>query len=126
MKIEVLGAGCARCKKVEEQIRKTVAKLGVPAEVVHVNDFIALFPEDTRVSQARDNIIELRTEQARGSFIVAKFYEKYRRYQSALIYYNEVLIKDPDSPYAPYARERMEVLKNRIAEREAAKQKEAE
>jgi outer membrane protein assembly factor BamD len=90
------------------------------------NDFIALFPEDTRVSQARDNIIELRAEQARGSFIVAKFYEKYRRYQSALIYYNEVLIKDPDSPYAPYARERMEVLKNRIAEREAAKQKEAE
>jgi len=39
LKIEVLGAGCARCKKVEEQIRKTVAKLGVPAEVVHVNDF---------------------------------------------------------------------------------------
>jgi outer membrane protein assembly factor BamD (BamD/ComL family) len=75
------------------------------------NDFIALFTEDSRVPQARDNIIELRTEQARGSFIVAKFYEKYHRYQSALIYYNEVLIKDPDSPYAPDARERMEVLK---------------
>lgn len=39
MKIEVLGAGCARCKKVEEQIRKTVAKLGAPAEVVHIDDF---------------------------------------------------------------------------------------
>ncbi|MCK9316409.1 MAG: outer membrane protein assembly factor BamD [Verrucomicrobia bacterium] len=90
------------------------------------NDFIALFPEDSRVPQARDNIIELRTEQARGSFIVAKFYEKYHRYQSALIYYNEVLIKDPDSPYAPDARERMEVLKKRIAEREAAKQKSSE
>lgn len=90
------------------------------------NDFIALFPEDSRLPQARDNIIELRTEQARGSYIVAKFYEKYHRYQSALIYYNEVLIKDTESSYAPYARERMEVLKKRIAEREAAKQKGSE
>lgn len=87
------------------------------------NDFISLFPEDSRIPQARENIIEMRTEQARGSFIVAKFYEKYHRYQSAVIYYNEVLIKDPDSPYAPKARERLEVLKKRIAEREAAKEK---
>lgn len=89
------------------------------------NDFTALYPEDDRVPQARDNIIELRTEQARGCFIVAQFYEKYHRYDSALIYYNEVLVKDPDSPYAPKSRDRMEVLKKRVAAREAAKQKAA-
>lgn len=86
------------------------------------NDFIALYPEDSRVPQARENILTLRTEQARGSYMVAKFYEKYHRYQSAIIYYNEVLVKDPDSPYAPDSRERMEILKKRVADREAAKE----
>lgn len=85
------------------------------------NDFMTLYPEDSRVPQARVNIIALRTEQARGSFLIAKFYEKYHKRQSAIIYYNEVLVKDPDSPYAPVARERMELLKKQVAEREAAK-----
>ena len=89
------------------------------------NDFMTLYPEDSRIPQARENINELRTEQARGCFLIAKFYEKYHRYQSATIYYNEVLAKDPDSPYAPQARERLETLKLVIEKREAEKRQKA-
>ena len=36
---------------------------------------------------------------------------KSRHYKSALIYYNEVLIQDPNSPYAPTALKRLSELK---------------
>jgi len=38
MKIEVLGSGCAKCRKTEETISETIRKLGIEAEVIHVTD----------------------------------------------------------------------------------------
>jgi len=58
-------------------------------------------------------ISSLRTEQARGAYETARFYERYKRWQGALVYYNEVLVKDPNSPFASTARERIELLKPR-------------
>ena len=39
MKIEVLGSGCAKCKKVKETAEKAAKELGVDAEIVKVEDF---------------------------------------------------------------------------------------
>ncbi|MEM2948923.1 MAG: thioredoxin family protein [Candidatus Bilamarchaeaceae archaeon] len=39
MKIEILGSGCANCKKLEENARKAVEKSGKKAEIVKVTDF---------------------------------------------------------------------------------------
>lgn len=36
MKIEILGMGCANCKKLEENARKAVSESGVDAELVKV------------------------------------------------------------------------------------------
>jgi outer membrane protein assembly factor BamD (BamD/ComL family) len=77
-------------------------------------DFMTLFPNEPRVPEAQKIILALRTEQARGSFQTAKFYEKYKRWKGALVYYNEVLLLDPNSPYAAPARERIDVLKKQI------------
>lgn len=79
--------------------------------------FIALFPKDPRVAEAEKTISDLRTEQARGAFDVARFYEKQGLISGALVYYNEVLIRDPASKYAAESRERIESLK---AKREKA------
>ena len=79
-------------------------------------DFITLYPSDERVSEAQEIILSLRTEQARGSFEIARFYEKSKRWEGALIYYNEVLVKDPNSKYAEEARKRIEQLKDRTGE----------
>ncbi len=38
MKIQILGTGCPKCKKVAELAEKAVAELGVDAEVVKVTD----------------------------------------------------------------------------------------
>ena len=43
------------------------------------------------------HIDALRYEQAQGAMKIAKFYEKKKQFDGALVYYNEVLLKDPNS-----------------------------
>jgi outer membrane protein assembly factor BamD (BamD/ComL family) len=81
-----------------------------------MNDFKALYPTDKRVPDATAVVLDLKTEQARGAYETGRFYERYRRYQGAIVYYNEVLVKDAQSPYAEKARERIEALKPLAAE----------
>ena len=77
-------------------------------------DFVTLFPNDPRVAEAQKSITALKTEQARGSVQVAVYYEKRRRWDGALIYYNDAVKKDPDSKYAQIARERIEAIKKAV------------
>jgi len=56
----------------------------------------------------------MRAEQARGNFEIAQFYEKNKKYQGALIYYNEVLLVDSTSVHAGEARLRIDEIKARI------------
>jgi small redox-active disulfide protein 2 len=39
MKIEILGVGCAKCKKLEELVRDIVTKEGINADISKVEDF---------------------------------------------------------------------------------------
>jgi len=75
-----------------------------------MNDFKALYPGDKRVPEATAVILDLKSEQARGAYETARFYEKYRKYPGAMVYYNEVVVKDSKSPWAEKARERLEAL----------------
>jgi outer membrane protein assembly factor BamD len=80
-------------------------------------DFITFYPDDKRVADAQKAIAALKIEQVRGSFLVAQFYENSKvlnaaqRRSGAVVYYNEVLQLDPNSPYAALARRRIEALK---------------
>jgi len=38
MEIKVLGTGCAKCKKLEQLTRKTVAEIGIEANIVKEED----------------------------------------------------------------------------------------
>ena len=82
--------------------------------IAKFTDFMALYPNDTRVPQAQQIISSLKGAQARGNFNIAQFYEKRKRWDGARIYYNEVLLQDPNSPYAAEARQRIDQLKQRI------------
>jgi outer membrane protein assembly factor BamD (BamD/ComL family) len=77
-------------------------------------DFMTIYPDDSRVNEAQKMIGELRTEQAHGNFQIAKFYEKYKKWKGSLVYYNEVLLHDPNSPYSTEARQRIDALKKRV------------
>lgn len=80
-------------------------------------DFMTVFPDDKRVAEAQQAIIMLKAEQVRGSFVVAQFYENSKtlsatqRRNGAIVYYNEVLQLNPNSPYAAQARQRIEALR---------------
>lgn len=78
-------------------------------------DFISLYPEDKRVPEAQRLIDNLKEEQARGSFQTAAFYASRRKWNGALIYYNEVLLRAPSSRYATQARERIDEIKKRVS-----------
>lgn len=77
-------------------------------------DFVSLYPEDPRGEDARKKIDNLRTEQARGAIEIAKFYRKQRNWNGALVYYNEVLVKAPNSIYANEAKKQIEVIKSKL------------
>jgi outer membrane protein assembly factor BamD len=85
--------------------------------IASFTDFITFYPDDKRVSEAQKAIASLKAEQVRSSFQIAQFYENSKtlnaaqRRSGAVVYYNEVLQLDPNSPYAAQARQRIEALK---------------
>ena len=98
-----------------KQARRAEYDQSIAAQAISTfTDFATLHPDDPRVPESQTYVTTLKTEQARGSFEIARFYEKKRRWQGALIYYNEVLLKDPSSKYAEEARQRIDEIKKRI------------
>ena len=79
--------------------------------IAKFTDFMALYPNDPRVPQAQKIIATLKGEQARGSYDIARFYEKRKKWEGARIYYNEVQLLDPNSPYAAQALRRLDEIK---------------
>ena len=80
-------------------------------------DFMTLYPNDARVAEAQKIITSLKTEQARGNFQTARFYEKRKKWEAAKTYYNEVVnltLSDPNSTYGAEARKRIDALNKRM------------
>ncbi len=73
-------------------------------------DFMTLYPDEPRVGEAQRIIAVLKQEQAAGNYKIAKFYDKRHKWEGAKIYYNEVVLTDPNSPFAAESRERIEQL----------------
>ena len=84
-----------------KQAKKAEYDQGAAASAIATfTDFVTLYPNDPRVKQTQKLMDDLRGEQARGNFEIAKFYENKKKFQGAVIYYNEVLLLDPTSKLA--------------------------
>lgn len=79
--------------------------------IAQFTDFVTLYPDDGRVPEAQKIMASLKVEQARGNFETAKYYEKRHKWNGALIYYNEVVLHDPNSALASEARQRIDAIK---------------
>jgi outer membrane protein assembly factor BamD len=77
-------------------------------------DFMVVYPDDPRVAAAQAAVSKLKAVQVRGSFQIAKFYESNHKWAGAIIYYNDVLQLDANSPLAAQARQRIALLKPRL------------
>lgn len=101
-------AGTAHRKQAQ---RAEYDQSAAAAAIDSYTDFVTLFPGDPRVKQAQKTMDELRSEQARGNYEIARYYEKQHKIQGALVYYNEVLLLDPASKLADESRRRIEKLR---------------
>lgn len=96
----------------QKQAKKAEYDQSIASQAISTfTDFIGLYPGDVRVTEAQRTIADLKLEQARGALDIAKYYEKKRRRDGALVYYNEVIVKAPNSEFAEEARERIAALK---------------
>jgi outer membrane protein assembly factor BamD len=99
----------------KHQVKSAEYDHNVAAEAIaSFTDFITLYPDDSRAAEAQKMIAALKTESARGSYSIAQYYEKNRKWQGALVYYNEVLVQDPNSSLAQSARQKIVMLKNKL------------
>jgi outer membrane assembly lipoprotein YfiO len=76
-------------------------------------DFMTLYPDDPRVKDAQKIIDQLRAEQAHGNYETAKYYDGKKQWLGARIYYNEVVSRNPESPYKEPSLQRIAEI-NRI------------
>lgn len=67
------------------------------------NEFLVRYPKSAKAELAEQYRAGLSHEQAKGLFRVGEFYEKRKAFQSALIYYHEVIAKNPQSDWAAAA-----------------------
>ena len=74
-------------------------------------DYITKYPKSEKVEQARENINRLKSEQAQGIMSIAEFYDREKKYDAALIYYNSVVQKFPNTELAKRAITRADELK---------------
>jgi len=82
-------------------------------------DFVFRYPQSDKVPQAEQYRAALKIEQAGGTFHIGEFYEKNHYYKSALIYYNDVIEKNPESAWATQAKEKVARLTPLVAEKTA-------
>lgn len=49
-KIEIFGLGCENCKRLEENVKKSIGELGITAEVMKIEDFEAMIRKGVKVT----------------------------------------------------------------------------
>ena len=80
------------------------------AAVTNFQKYIRLYPKGDFVEEAQAKIKELDYRGAKGTFDVARFYEKSKKMDAALIYYREVVEKYPLSEWAEEAEIRIKAI----------------
>jgi outer membrane protein assembly factor BamD len=73
-------------------------------------EFVKDHPDAVLSLDAEKNISQLREKEAESSFNIARFYEKQKLFDSARVYYNEVINNYPESSWAPQAVERTQLM----------------
>ncbi|MDO8842183.1 thioredoxin family protein [Methanocalculus sp.] len=52
MKVEILGTGCMKCKRLAKNVEKAVSELGISADIVKVEDITAIMERDVMLTPA--------------------------------------------------------------------------
>lgn len=78
------------------------------------------------LKEAQQALVKLQEKKAESLFDTARFYERSKRYESAIIYYNEVLNKYPKTSWAEKAFNNVTVLEKMLEEKQEKERKRLE
>ncbi|MCM8796269.1 MAG: tetratricopeptide repeat protein [Candidatus Omnitrophica bacterium] len=76
-------------------------------------EFVREHPDAVLSQEAEKNIKVLREKEAESDYATALFYEKQKQFESAKIYYNDIIVNYADTALAAKALERMQALERK-------------
>jgi len=79
-------------------------------------DFLLQYPNSEKAAQARDNLASIGGKESGDLMAIAKFYDRYKDYRAAAIYYNDVIRRKPKGKEAELARERIQTLRSEVGD----------
>lgn len=79
-------------------------------------DFLLQYPKSEKAPQARDNLATIGRAEADNLIGIAKYYDWSKNYKAAIIYYNDVVRKQPKTPDAELAKTRIEELRSQFGD----------
>jgi len=79
-------------------------------------DFLVEYPKSEKAAQARDNLLEIGNRESGDLFQIARFYDNARDYRAAVIYYSDVIRKQPKTEGARLAEARVNEIRSTIGE----------
>jgi outer membrane protein assembly factor BamD len=79
-------------------------------------DFLLQYPNSEKAPQARDNLATIGRAEAGNLIGIAKYYDWSKDYKAAIIYYNDVIRKQPKTPDAELAKTRIEELRSQFGD----------
>lgn len=79
-------------------------------------DFIIEYPDSEKLPQARENLEQLDGKQSSDILRIARFYEFSNDYKAAVIYYNDVIRRQPNTEDASLAKARIEELRSQYGD----------
>jgi outer membrane protein assembly factor BamD len=79
-------------------------------------DFLLQYPQSEKAPQARDNLKTIGKTEAGNLMEIAKWYDWSKDYKAAVIYYNDVVRKQPRTHDAELAKTRIEELRSQYGD----------
>jgi len=79
-------------------------------------DFLFQFPNSEKIAQAKDNLKTIGDRESDDIMAIARYYDWSKNFRAAVIYYNDVIRRQPNSSAAETARERVQVLRSDLGE----------
>jgi outer membrane protein assembly factor BamD len=106
----------------EKALRARYDEKSISLANTNFKSYIAKYPQGKFVKEAREKLVSLDEKKAKGAYEVGEFYEKKKAFQSALMYYTQVLQRHPLSSWAVKAEERIKGLEKRgVLDKEASR-----
>ncbi len=93
------------------------------AAVDEFQEFVKVYPDAELSAQAQEQVRLLREKEAENNFLVARFYEKQKSYDSARIYYQAVIDHYEGSPWVAKASGQLAAMDAKLAKEKNAKKK---